>query len=153
MEKNIEKLLNIMQNDFPLESRPFLTIANKLGMTEDEVIERIKQLKEEKYVRRLGGIFDSKELGYVGTLCAIEVPEARIEVVSEIVNGYTQVTHNYIRNHRYNMWFTVISSSKENVQDIISQIKVKTNINNIMILDSLNTFKIKVNFNVGGNTD
>lgn len=143
-------LLNIMQDDFPIESRPFLTLANKLDMTEEEVIELIKKFKELGYIRRLGGVFDSGRLGYTSTLCAVEVPEERVEEVASIINGYSGVTHNYLRMHKYNMWFTLTVSTSESIEDTLEEIKNSIKINNILVLNSLNTFKIKVNFNVEG---
>jgi DNA-binding Lrp family transcriptional regulator len=150
MKKDEVKLLNMLQDDFPLESRPFLTLANKLDMTEEEVIKLIKQLKENGYIRRLGGVFDSKNLGYKSTLCAMEVPEYKVEEVAHIVNSYTGVTHNYLRNHSYNMWFTLTAQSTEKIKSMIDEIRYKTDIKNIITLTSVNTFKIKVNFNIEG---
>ncbi|MFL0197224.1 Lrp/AsnC family transcriptional regulator [Clostridium sp. WILCCON 0269] len=150
MEQKVMDLLNIIQNDFPVESRPFLTLANKLDMTEEEVIELVKGFKESGYIRRLGGVFDSSKLGYTSTLCAMEVPKDRIEEVAAIINNYSGVTHNYLRIHKYNMWFTLTAPSSQSIEDTIEEIKNSTTINDIMILTSLNTFKIKVNFNVKG---
>jgi len=150
MEENATKLLNIIQNEFPLESRPFLALANQLNMTEEKVIEIIKQSKENGYIRRLGGVFDSKSLGYTSTLCAVQVPEHRIEEVTNIINSYPGVTHNYLRNHNYNMWFTLTAQSIKWLEVIVNEIKSRTGITNIIVLPSTNTFKIKVNFNIEG---
>lgn len=150
MQSNYNKLLNLIQNGFPIEPRPFLSIANQLGMSETEVLEMIKELKEQGNIRRLGGIFDSKNLGYIGTLCAMEVSENKIGVVSQIVNSYPCVTHNYLRNHKYNMWFTLIVPSQTSIDTYINEIKSKTEINEIMILNSLQTFKINVNLSMKG---
>ncbi len=150
MQSNYNKLLNIIQNDFPIEPRPFLSIANQLGIPETEVLEMIKELKEQGIIRRLGGIFDSKNLGYVGSLCAMEVSENKIGEVSQIVNSYPCVTHNYLRNHKYNMWFTLIVPSRSSLDTYINEIKTKTGINEIMILNSLQTFKINVNLSIKG---
>ncbi len=147
MQSNYNKLLNIIQNDFPIEAKPFLSIANQLGISETEVLEMIK---EQGIIRRLGGIFDSKNLGYVGSLCAMEVSENKIVEVSQVVNSYPCVTHNYLRNHKYNMWFTMIVPSRFILDTYINEIKTKTGINEIMILNSLQTFKINVNLSIKG---
>ncbi|MGM0395832.1 MAG: Lrp/AsnC family transcriptional regulator [Bacillota bacterium] len=144
------RLLDILQNNFPVESRPFLKISHDLGIDEDEVIDLIGKLKRDGYIRRIGGVFDSKKLGYFGTLCAMRVPENKISEVSEIVNSFTEVTHNYIRTHKFNMWFTITAFSEERISNIIRQIKDKTEIEDIMQLNSLKSFKIKVKFDVGG---
>jgi len=150
MEDNARRLLNKLQTNFPLESRPFLTIAKELDMTEEEVINLVNKLKNEGYIRRLGGVFDSKRLGYSSTLCAMEIPEDRIEEVASIINNYQAVTHNYLRSHRYNMWFTLTALDANAIRRIVDEIKYKVEINHIMLLNSVNTFKIRVNFNVGG---
>jgi DNA-binding Lrp family transcriptional regulator len=150
VEEKEAKLLNVIQDKFPLESRPFLTLANQLDMTEEEVIEIIRLLKEKGYIRRIGGVFDSKNLGYSSTLCAMEVPEDRIEEVTSIVNSYSGVTHNYLRNNKYNMWFTLTAPSIKKLEIVIDEIKSKTKIENLIVLNSTNTFKIKVNFNLEG---
>ncbi|WP_070000021.1 siroheme decarboxylase subunit alpha [Cellulosilyticum sp. I15G10I2] len=150
MEDNARRLLNKLQIDFPLESRPFLTIAKELDMTEDEVILLINQLKNKGYIRRLGGVFDSKRLGYSSTLCAMEVPEDRIEEVACMINSYQGVTHNYLRSHGYNMWFTLTALDINSIRDIVDEIKYKTKINHVMVLSAVNTFKIRVNFNIKG---
>lgn len=150
MNENSVNLLNIIQDDFPLESRPFLALANKLNMTEEDVIEVIKEFKKEGYIRRLGGVFDSKGLGYKSTLCAAQVPKNRVKEVATIINSYSGVTHNYLRNHSYNMWFTLTAPSTEQLELIFDEIKDKTNVDDIIPLTSTNTFKIRVNFNVEG---
>ncbi|WP_411680805.1 AsnC family transcriptional regulator [Clostridium thailandense] len=144
------KLINLVQNGLPIESRPFLALAEELSITEREVIERLETLKNHGCIRRIGGIFDSKKLGYVSTLCAISVPKEKIEEVSEIINSYEEVTHNYIREHYYNMWFTLIASSKERIDIIIEDIKLKTSINKLLNLPSIKLFKIKATFDVTG---
>lgn len=150
MDNIDKKLLNLVQNGLPVEPRPFLTIGEKLGITEEEVICRLEKLKRETFIRRIGGIFDSKKLGYVSTLCAISVPEERIEDVSKIINEYEEVTHNYIRNHHYNMWFTIIAQSKEKIDEVIKDIKSKAEINRIINLPSVKLFKIRATFHING---
>ncbi|WP_070000612.1 siroheme decarboxylase subunit alpha [Cellulosilyticum sp. I15G10I2] len=150
MEDKAIRLINVIQTDFPIETRPYLAIANVLGMTEDEVISLIKQLKETGYIRRLGGIFDSRSLGYTSRLCAMQVEESRVEETASIINSYQGVTHNYLRNHQYNIWFTLITPSEIDMERILSEIKHLSGISDIMVLDALKTFKIRVNFNLGG---
>ena len=148
MDNKSKELLNLIQAKFPLETRPFLKLANELNITEEQVIDIIKDLKGNGYIKRLGGIFDSKKLGYYSTLCAIQVPEDRINEVAKIINNYEGVTHNYIRNYSYNMWFTVIAPSVEAVKEFLYSIKIKTGIQDIIELPAVNLFKINVNFNI-----
>lgn len=147
---NIDKrLLSITQKDFPIVSRPFQEIGAKLGITEEETLNRLKKLKEQGIIRRLGAIMDSRRLGYKSTLCAMEVPEGKINQIAEIVNGYIGITHNYLRNHRYNMWFTLITPSEEHLVKTLKDIEQKTGYK-IYSLPAKKLFKIKVNFHVPG---
>ncbi|APC39600.1 siroheme decarboxylase subunit alpha [Clostridium estertheticum] len=148
MDKKNKNLLNLIQSNFPIESRPFLKIANELDISENQVIDMIKELKNDGYIKRIGGIFDSRKLGYSSTLCAIKVPLDRITEVADIINSYNGVTHNYIRNHSYNMWFTVIAPSIVEVKEFLNDIKIKTDIDEIIELPVVNLFKINVVFNI-----
>ena len=146
-----EKLLNLIQNEIPMDRRPFQILSKKLYIDEVEVIERINKLKEEGIIRRIGGIFNSKKLGYTSTLCAARVPYYRIDEVAEYINGYDEVTHNYIREGRYNMWFTVIAFSEEKLSNILRDIKINAGLKEIMNLPSTKVFKIKVDVNMEEN--
>ena len=148
MDRNSKDLLNLIQSNFPLESRPFLKIANELNISENQVIDIIKELKNNGYIKRIGGIFDAKKLGYYSTLCAIKVPKERIAEVAKLINSNNGVTHNYIRNHSYNMWFTVIAPFIEEIKEFLNDIKINTAIEEIIELPAVNLFKINVNFNI-----
>lgn len=142
------KLLNLIQTDFPLVPEPYREIGEVLGIGEDEVIGRIRLLLENGVIRRLGGIFDSRKLGYTGTLCAMRVAEDRIDEVATVVNSFPGVTHNYIREHSFNMWFTVLAQSKEKLDEILDKIKENTGIEDIITLPAENIFKIRVKFDL-----
>lgn len=148
MDEKSKDLLNLIQSNFPLESRPFLKLATELQISEKAVIDIIKDLKNNGYIKRLGGIFDSRKLGYYSTLCAIKVPVERIAEVAMLINTYNGVTHNYIRNNSYNMWFTVIAPTIKDVKEFLNDIKIKTGIEDLIELPMVNLFKIKVNFNI-----
>lgn len=147
MDEKDRLLLYYTQQNFPIESRPFLVLANKLNITEEEVISRIMKLKEKKYIRKIGAMFDSKKLGYSSTLCAMKVPVERVNEVADIINRYDGVTHNYLREHSYNMWFTLIATSKERLQEILKEIREETEIDVMMNLPAVKNLKIKVVFN------
>ena len=99
-------ILNRIQSRFPIASRPYLVVAQELGLKEDEVIRRITNLKKSGIIRRIGANFVPGRLGFVSTLCAARVPQKKIAEFSEIVNRYPGVTHNYRRDHEFNIWFT-----------------------------------------------
>jgi len=150
MDEIDKKLLNLMQHEISIDKRPFKLLGEKLYITEEDVLSRINKLKEEGLIRRVGGIFDSRKLGYTSTLCAAKVSSDKVNQVAKIINNYDEVTHNYIREDEYNMWFTVITSSKENLSKILEEIKVNTDLKNIISLPSTKLFKIRVMLNLGG---
>jgi DNA-binding Lrp family transcriptional regulator len=148
---DIDKLiLNKIQAEFPIAERPFQELGKELGLTEVEVLERIKNLKEEGIIRRIGASFDSKKLGFKSTLCAIKVPEERVDEVAEIINQYPEVTHNYLRNHAYNIWFTLITPSREHIHKILGEISQKSGIGDVREMPSTRVFKIGVNLRFKG---
>lgn len=146
MDRESKEILNLIQNEFPLDDRPFLKIANKLNTTEEKVINTINKLKNKGYVRRIGGIFDSKKLGYCSLLCAVKVPDERIPEVAKLISDYKGVTHNYERNNDYNLWFTVTAPSQEDIKNFLKDIKERTGIEEILELPAIDVFKIKAIF-------
>jgi DNA-binding Lrp family transcriptional regulator len=140
------KLLNLIQADFPLSPEPYREIGEALGISEEKVITRIRNMLDSGLIRRLGGIFDSKKMGYHSTLCAMKVEQSRIDEVAAVVNSYPGVTHNYLREHELNMWFTATAQSKDDLDKMLKQIKRDTGINDILSMPAEKTFKIRVNF-------
>ncbi|MDK2823872.1 MAG: siroheme decarboxylase [Clostridia bacterium] len=150
MDSIDKKLLTIIQKDFPVCSRPFQELGEQLGISEEETIKRMKKLKEQGIIRRLGGIFDSRKLGYKSTLCAMAVPKEKLPQVISTVNQYLGVTHNYLRDHDYyNLWFTLITPSEVNLRKTLTEIERETGLK-VYNLPALKLFKIKVNFHVPG---
>lgn len=139
-------LLNIVQTDFPITARPYETLAKLVGTSEQEAWSRIKSLRKEGIIRRLGGVFDSHRLGYTSTLCAAKVPEDRIEILADLLMDIPGVTHNYLRSHAYNIWFTLIASSQKEVDKILSTIKGVIGTDEVYSLPALRLFKISVDF-------
>ncbi|MCL6610630.1 MAG: AsnC family transcriptional regulator [Peptococcaceae bacterium] len=142
------ELLSIVQSGLPVTEEPYRELAEILGTTEEDILARLKRLVGNGTIRRLGGIFDSRRLGYTGTLCAMKVPPEKIEAVAEIVNRYPGVTHNYLRDHDYNMWFTVLAPGKEDVDRVLEEIKTRTGIADLISLPAVKLFKIRVNFDL-----
>jgi len=146
-----KKLLNLIQKDFPLTSRPFLEIANTLNIEEQEVINRIKRLKSLNYIRRIGGIFSSKKLGYVSRLLAAKVNDEKFYKVAKKINQYQRVTHNYRRNHKFNLWFTLITKSESKLKQIINEISKIEGIKVLREFPIKRSFKLKVNLDMKSN--
>ncbi len=141
-------ILNTIQTDFPVTARPFEAIAQKLGLSEDEVIQRIRELKKNMLIRRIGGNFSPDKLGYHSTLCAAKVPQDKIQLFTRIVNAYPGVTHNYQREHLFNIWFTFIAPSKKTIEDSLKEISRITSVEPILNLPATKVFKISANFKV-----
>ncbi|OPY11713.1 MAG: hypothetical protein A4E70_01411 [Syntrophus sp. PtaU1.Bin005] len=139
-------LLNLLQTDFPLEAEPFRAVAEKLGISEDEVLRRISSLKDEGVIRRIGAVLDSARLGFASRLCAARVPEERVPLFVGRVNVLPGVTHNYGRSHACNIWFTLIAPSEEELEGTIERLSEETGIENIMTFRAARTFKIDAKF-------
>ena len=143
-----KRLLNEIQSHFPITDRPYMEVATRLGLRESEVLDRVKRLKEAGIIRRIGGNFHSHKLDFVSTLCAARVPEDKIEEFVAAVNRYSGVTHNYLRNHDYNIWFTFIAEEMDIVTRALEDIAEETGVRDILNLPALKMFKIKVDFEV-----
>jgi DNA-binding Lrp family transcriptional regulator len=148
MDTKYRKILNEIQSDFPISSRPFRDLGNRLKMTESEVIDAVKHLKEKGIIRRIGGNFQTSKLNFVSTLCAARVPDERIDHFVETVNAYPGVTHNYLRAHSYNVWFTFIAEEMNIIEDTLETIRRETGVKEILNLPAEEMFKIKVDFTV-----
>ncbi len=146
MDSIDKQILNIIQKDFPVVEEPFKAVAAKAGISEDEALKRIKKLKEEGIIRRIGAVFDSKKMGYASTLCAAKVPKEKIKKFVAIVNSYAGVTHNYRRSHEYNIWFTFIASDKETLNKSLGEIRDQTGVPDIISMTAARTFKIDATF-------
>lgn len=144
-----KKILDILQRDFPRSVCPYEDIAQKLGITEKEVLLRIKDLKEQGIIRRIGAVMESKKMGFTSTLCACRVAEERIEEAAQVINQEKGVTHNYIRDHHYNLWFTLTASSIDVLNEIITELDEKLEVK-IISMPARKVYKIKVSFEMGG---
>ncbi|HPC72998.1 MAG TPA: AsnC family transcriptional regulator [Syntrophales bacterium] len=140
------KILNRIQKAFPVCAEPFKAIGAELDLGEKEVLERIGRLKAEGIIRRIGAVFDPKKLGFVSTLCAARVPEDGVRDFVDVVNGYNGVTHNYRRDHDYNVWFTFIAESPEALERALKEIRSRTGVGDIIHMPAKRTFKINAAF-------
>lgn len=139
------RILDIIQTDFPIEPRPYAIIGEKLGISEQEAWQRVNAMRASGIIRRLGANFQSAKIGFTSTLCAAKAPREKLEEFIALVNALPGVTHNYERDHEYNIWFTLISRSKEEAQEILDDLAAKTGIS-ILNLPATRLYKIKVNF-------
>ncbi|MCF6334866.1 MAG: hypothetical protein L3J12_03905 [Spirochaetales bacterium] len=138
-----KNLLEEVQLDFPLLERPFEVIGRKIGISEDETIARIAYLKEENIIRDISAIFKAEPLGYKSTLVAVKTESPLI--TAEKINMHNGVSHNYLRDHRYNIWFTITIRKELDFKTEITNL-LGSEIRNFLILPSIKTYKIGVNF-------
>jgi DNA-binding Lrp family transcriptional regulator len=119
-------ILNALQEGFPLSHRPFEEAGRALGIGEDDLIARIRNLREEGAITRFGPFFDVEAMGGAFCLCAMAVPEARFDAVVTLVNAHPEVAHNYERAHRLNMWFVLATDRPEAIERIARAIEAET---------------------------
>lgn len=150
MDKIDQKLLNILQQDYPLHTTPYTVIAQELAISEEETLIRINRLKENGIIRRIGAVIDARNMGYYSTLCATSIPENRIDEVAAIINRYDGVTHNYIREHKLNMWFTLTAEGIVKAEEILTAIEEKANIK-VVSMPANKVYKIRAIMEIGDN--
>ena len=141
-------IINRIQSNFPITSRPFLTLADELNLTEKDVLSRVARLKKAGIIRRIGGNFVPAKLGFVSTLCAARVPADKVASFAAVVNSYAGVTHNYQRDNEFNVWFTFISPSMDEIESNLKKIAGDTGVSDILNLPATKVFKIKAQFDV-----
>ena len=141
------KILDLIQSGFPIERRPYAKIGQLCGIAEEEAFRRVERMRETGLIRRLGANFQSAGLGFVSTLCAERVPSAKLDVFIERVNAIPGVTHNYEREHEWNIWFTLIAESREESRKILHALQEETGVE-IMDLPATRLFKIRVDFSM-----
>ena len=146
MDKIDRKILDRLQKGLDLEASPFQKIASEIGIEAEELIQRIKKLKEDGYIRRLGGVFRSSRLGYKSTLVALEVEEENFYQVAEIINKHPGVTHNYRRDHELNLWFTLSTAGELEREKFLAQIKAMPGVKELYQLPKEKFFKLNVFF-------
>lgn len=139
-------LLEKLQSNFPLTRQPYQEIAKRLGLKEQGVINKVNFFKRRGIIRYIGAIFDTRKLGLKSTLIAMRVPKEKIRRSVKIINKYPEVTHNYLRKDKFNLWFTLSAPSQKRLSKLIAQIKRKTGIREILNLATQKVFKIDARF-------
>jgi DNA-binding Lrp family transcriptional regulator len=142
-------ILNALQDDLPLVSRPWNAIANRLGITAPDLLARMKKMEDANIIRGISPVLESRPLGlHAATLVALRVPEERLEEVAAIVSSYPEVSHNFQRDHAYSLWFTIAAPDVEGIRGVLEEILERTGISACDVLDlpTLNRIKIDVRF-------
>jgi len=142
-----KKILNTIQEEFPLTKKPFEAIGKQVGISEKEALERIKKLVEKGYIRRIGLVLERKKLGYASLLCGTHVDADMIEKIAERINKEPGVTHNYEREGELNLWFTITMKTMDAINTFITTLENTFSIK-IYRFPEKKTFKIKTYFPV-----
>jgi DNA-binding Lrp family transcriptional regulator len=147
MDKHDKAILTMVSAGFPLDARPYALMARELGLSEAEVIARVRALKDSGLIRRIGATINPRALAWYSTLCAVNVPEERLDEYARIVNVFEEVTHNYVRSGDPNCWFTIIAPDKTRADEIIGSIQSALNMS-VRELPATRVFKIGVRFSL-----
>jgi DNA-binding Lrp family transcriptional regulator len=139
-------LIDGYQSDFPVVERPFRVVGEALGVSEDEALRRVRDLRERGVFRRFGAVLNPPVIGS-STLAAVQAPEDRFDEVAAVVNEYRQVNHNYRRDHAWNMWFVVTAGSREKRDAILAEIEERTGCD-VLVLPMLTDYYIDLEFPV-----
>jgi len=121
-----KRLINALQGGFPLVAEPYRQVADALGMSETELLQRLDSLLERRVLTRFGPMFQIERAGGAFVLAALRVPEADFERVAAQVNAFPQVAHNYRREHELNMWFVLATATPQGIAETIAAIEVAT---------------------------
>ncbi|HVM60992.1 MAG TPA: Lrp/AsnC family transcriptional regulator [Verrucomicrobiae bacterium] len=146
------ELLELMQATVPVGEHPFGELARQVGAGEDDVLERVRRLKAAKVIRQISAIFDTRSLGYESSLVAARVEPSRADEAAAIISRHPGVSHNYLRNHAYNLWYTIAVSplSKLGLEKTVALLHQQSGAESTRLLPTLKLYKIGVQFNVGG---
>ncbi|MCJ7502346.1 MAG: AsnC family transcriptional regulator [Acidobacteriia bacterium] len=152
LDEQDRKLLNVLQRDFPLDERPFARLAERVNLSEQEVLRRVARYKQERIVRQIGAIFDTRSLGYESSLVAMSVPAEREGRAAAILNEHPGISHNYRRNHHFNLWFTlaVAPTSRLGLQGTVDKLHQMCQADSTRLLPTLKRYKISVDLDMIG---
>ena len=139
------RIINALQGGFPISDRPYAEAAEGLGISEAELIRRLRDMLAEGVLTRFGPLFHAERLGGGLTLAAMAVPEDRFDAVAETVNAHPEVAHNYARDHAFNMWFVLATDTPERIDAVIADIESKTDLS-VYSMPKIDEFFIGLRF-------
>lgn len=142
------KILDALQRDFPLSERPFDSLAARLGIDADTFWSRLERMQDNGTIRRLGASLNSRRLGFSSTLAAISVRPDDLDRAAATVARYSEVTHSYLRNHRFNIWFTIIAPDVARIEAILREIREDLALDacDVLNLPMVRQFKLDARF-------
>ncbi|MGH8907426.1 MAG: AsnC family transcriptional regulator [Egibacteraceae bacterium] len=143
-----QRLLNIIQTEFPLTGRPFAALGDLMGESEQAVMDRYRRLKEDRIIRQVSAIFDTRKLGYKSSLVATATPEERVDEAAEVISAHPGVSHNYRRDHEFNIWWTIAVPPEEDLQTHVNALHRLCGGTSTRVLPTLKLYKIGVDLDV-----
>jgi DNA-binding Lrp family transcriptional regulator len=148
------KLLELLQVAVPVTEHPFGELATQLGVSEQEILDHVQGLKAAKVIRQISAIFDTRSLGYASSLIAAQIDPSRVDEAATIINQHPGVSHNYLRNHSFNLWYTIAISplSKLGLDKTVELLHRQSRARSTRLLPTLKLFKIGVKFDMGGDS-
>jgi DNA-binding Lrp family transcriptional regulator len=143
-----QRLLNLIQTEFPLVTRPFAALGERIGESERAVMDRYRRLKDERIIRQVSAIFDTRKLGYRSSLIATAVDESRVDAAADVISAHPGVSHNYRRDHEFNLWWTIAVPPEESLEAHVNALHRLTGATSTRILPTLKLYKIGVDLDV-----
>ncbi len=150
-----KRLLNLMQGKFPIAQRPYQHVATEAGIEEQQVIDRVRKLLDERIIRQVTPIYDTRALGYSSMLVAAKVDPENPWRAANVINEHPGVSHNYLRNHEFNIWFTIATEpdSKLGLDGTLEALAKEAGAESVRQLPTLKLFKIRMDLEMEGGTD
>jgi siroheme decarboxylase len=155
LDETDKRLMNVMQGKFPLHPRPYSAVAKLVGVTEDDALARVRHLLDQRIIRQVTPIFDTRALGYSSMLVAAKVDPEHPHRPAQIINSHPGVSHNYLRNHEFNLWFTIATEpdSKLGLGGTLAVLQRLTGAESVRQLPTLTLFKINMDLEMMGDTN
>ena len=152
MDELDRKIVHHLQHDFPLSEKPYEVLAERLDITDTELWSRVQRMLDDGVIRRMGASFDSKKLGFSSTLAAVRVEPDLVERAAEVIGAYPEVTHNYLRNDTFNIWFTMIAVDQARIEQVLEEIRESLSLerSSVLNLPVQRLFKLDARFGVSG---
>ena len=150
MDKLNRRILRELQDDFPLEEKPYEIVADRLHISTEDLWKRIEQMLDEGVIRRIGASIDSRKLGFSSTLAAVSVESECVDRAAEIIGRFHEVTHSYLRNDSFNIWFTIIAVDQKRIEEILELIRESLSLeeSKVLNLPVKQLFKLDARFRV-----
>lgn len=147
------RILKTIQREFPLEARPYDALSRRLNISADEVFARVSALRRRGVIRRLGPLFSSRRLGLRGHLVAVQVEAHAVDRLAQVLARHHEVTHNYLRDGRFNLWFTLLLGAGDAPERVLAEVRSHPGVSEVLLLPSRKMFKLDASFEFMDNAD